>query len=216
VKLKNLLRPIYLARRVQYRLYELQHPGRPWISQGAIRYCMEHLNSQEHIGLEWGSGRSTIWYAEHLKFLTSVEHNKDWHTRIAADIKVRRVQNVNYLLVPLDHDEKRPTCPRYDPIPQYVKVVGRFQDNELDFVVIDGHYRQACVLAAINKIKPGGLLLIDNSNWMPLNHWGVPSDWQLVHQSDYISTQTTIWRKPELVQKTEKQDMRGVTHSQSS
>jgi hypothetical protein len=49
---------------------------------------------------------------------------------------------------------------------------------------------------ALAKLKPGGLLLVDDTNWLPLSEWGVPTTWQLVHQSTKINTVTSIWRKP--------------------
>ena len=69
-------------------------------------------------------------------------------------------------------------------------------DASVDFVVIDGHYRQACVLAALPKIKPGGRLLIDNSNWLSTLDWGVPSSWPLVHRSSNVMAETSIWERP--------------------
>jgi hypothetical protein len=77
-----------------------------------------------------------------------------------------------------------------------VKVVEEFDDESIDFVVVDGHYRQACILEALKKIKSGGFLLVDNTNWMPLKEWGVPCDWSIVHQSSNVMTETTIWKKP--------------------
>lgn len=50
--------------------------------------------------------------------------------------------------------------------------------------------------AALPKLKPGGLLLIDNTDWKDPPHVHVPKDWPLVHQSCNVMTETSIWRKP--------------------
>lgn len=179
---------VYLARRVAYKLYEVTHPHAPWIAQGAVRFLDANL-SREWIGLEWGSGRSSSWYADRLQSLVSIEHDREWYERVSP----RLPANAECRYIALNHDQSEPTRADYNPLPDYVKVIDEF--DRLDFVVVDGHYRQACVKAAVPKLARGGLLLIDNTNWLPLAEWGVPADWPIVHQSENIMTQTTIWRK---------------------
>ncbi|WP_394821330.1 class I SAM-dependent methyltransferase [Pendulispora albinea] len=186
-------RPWYLMRRIAYKAYEMRHPDEPWISQGAVRFCDAHLHRGMR-GVEWGSGRSTAWFAQRLGHLVSVEHSFEWHAIVSR--KLEALRNVDYRFVALDHPEKQPTVPRYDPQPRYVAVVNDFEDGSLDFAVVDGHYRQACVLAVLPKLRAGGLLLIDNTDWMPLDEWGVPSSYPIVHQSRNVMTQTTVWEKP--------------------
>lgn len=193
--LNSLLRPIYLIRRIIYKFYELTHPDEPWISQGAIRFCEKILN-QEQIGLEWGSGRSTIWYGSRLKSLLSIEYDMSWHSQVVTSLEKKKLTNVECRYITLEHDLKEPTRLHYEKTPNYVKVTEEFQDNSLDFVVVDGHYRQACIFAALKKIKPGGWLLVDNTNRLPIEEWGVPSSWIIVHQSNNVMTETTIWQKP--------------------
>lgn len=190
-------RPITAVRRVSYKLYELTHPDEPWIAQGAIRFCEASL-TREMAGFEWGSGRSTAWFAQRLGSLTSIEHEPGWFKIVQEKLKSCGIRNVTYRHVPLNHPPHEPNRPIYDPVPDYVAAVEQFRDGTLDFAVVDGHYRQACILAAIRKLKPGGLLLVDNTNWAPLREWGVPPDWKLVHQSNNVMTETTIWRKPQV------------------
>jgi hypothetical protein len=104
--------------------------------------------------------------------------------------------NVDYRLLPLAHSQETPTHPVYDPLPRYVAAVAGLEDASLDFAVLDGHYRQACLRAALSKLKPGGMLLLDNSNWLSQSEWGVPSSWPLLHRSENVVTQTSIWQKP--------------------
>jgi hypothetical protein len=47
-------------------------------------------------------------------------------------------------------------------------------------------------------LKHGGLLLVDDTNWLPMEEWGVPATWPIVHQSMKINTVTSIWRRPSL------------------
>lgn len=195
MKISYLSKPIYLAQRIAYKLYELTHSDEPWIAQGAIRFCEKHL-TQEHIGLEWGSGRSTAWFGSRLKSLVSIEYHQVWHSTVMNQLHKKGINNVDCRYIPLGHKPEEPTYPYYEKTPQYVSVVEEFQDKSIDFVVIDGHYRQACILVSLGKIKPGGFLLVDNTNRLPIEEWGVPADWPIVHQSRNVMTETTIWKKP--------------------
>ena len=196
MKLIDILRrPVYFFRRIAYKIYEITHPNEPWIAQGAIRFCDRHL-TKEQVGLEWGSGRSTAWFGSRLRSLLSIEYDPAWHNIVLASLEKKGIKNVECRYVPVEHDLNEPTTPHYEKTPAYVRVADEFEDNSLDFVVVDGHYRQACVLAVLKKIKPGGLLLIDNTNWLSLADWGVPDGWEIVHQSANVMTETTIWQKP--------------------
>jgi predicted O-methyltransferase YrrM len=168
------------------------HPNEPWISPGAVQFCATHL-SRNQAGLEWGSGRSTRWYGERLARLLSIEFNPDWHADVNENIK--DLPDVECRLIRLEHPSDQPTKPDYDPLPKYVAVAKEFPDNSLDFVVVDGHYRQACVKQALTKLKPGGLLLVDDFWFLPLPEWGVPSSWPVVHKSNNSYKSTIIFRK---------------------
>ena len=51
-------------------------------------------------------------------------------------------------------------------------------------------------MPAIPKLKVGGLLLLDNSNWLSDGEWGIPASWRLLHRSSNVMTVTSIWEKP--------------------
>jgi hypothetical protein len=184
-----LRRPDYMRDKVR----ELLHRHEPWISPEAVRFCAAHL-TREQVGLEWGSGYSTRWYAERLGKLLSIESNPRWHTKVSG--MIRHLESVECRFIPLEHPLDRPTRLNYDPLPQYVAVVTQFDDKALDFIVVDGHYRQACVKQAMVKLKEGGLLLLDDYGFLPLPEWGVPNSWPIVHKSSNSYKDTIIWRRP--------------------
>ena len=187
--------PFRFLRRVWYFFYERAHPTEPFIAPAAIRFLDAAL-PRDGVGLEWGSGRSTQWFARRLHRLVCVEHDEAWYEEVQQQLHQAEIDNVDYRLIPLDHPPQEPTRPIYDPLPRYVALAGEFPDSHFDFIEIDGHYRQACVLAALNKLKPGGLLLVDDTSWLPLADWGVPPAWAVVHQSVKINTVTSIWQRP--------------------
>jgi hypothetical protein len=52
----------------------------------------------------------------------------------------------------------------------YVSITNKYEDESLDFVLIDGIYRGACSNAALRLLRPGGILVLDDA------HWYLPSD----------------------------------------
>jgi predicted O-methyltransferase YrrM len=140
-------------------------------------------------GVEFGSGRSTAWFARRLARLTSVEHDPGWHEKVKADLERGGIGNVDYRFVPAEP----PGAPADRP--RYAAVLDDFPDGSLDLVVVDGHYRDACLALAPPKLKPGGLLLVDD-----VAFWGgrppVPPGWALAHDSTNGIKNTHLWRKP--------------------
>lgn len=155
--------PRYIANRINEIIYIKTYPTHPWLTKSANMILMSYLRGDE-IGLEFGSGRSTLWFAKRVKRLTSVEHDDLWHERVMQGLKENEITNVDYLYVPQDAPDKS------GDKSTYVKVMDRFDTNSLDYVLVDGVYRDFCALIATEKVRPGGTLIIDNVNWF------LPSD----------------------------------------
>lgn len=182
--------PVWLARRAANKVRERLRPNDPWLAPGAIRYLDKTLQA-EWAGFEWGSGRSTKWFGERLRTLISIEHDAGWHSLIQK--RIQGMSNVTLCHIPLSHPSERTGEVAYDPLPEYVAAVHEVADESLDVVLVDGPYRQPCVAAALPKLRAGGILIIDNTDWLPIEEWGVPSAWPICHQSRNVMTQTTVW-----------------------
>lgn len=193
---RNLVRPAYAARRMLKRVHERLRPDAPWIAPSTVRYLEGQVTPSTRV-LEFGSGRSTMWFAMRCAHVTSVEHDASWYERVSGTLRERQLEGrVDLRLVPLDHPIDEGTRPAYDPEPEYVSEATRAANGSFDVVLVDGHYRQACILASLAKLKPGGLLVVDNSNWLALPEWGVPSNWTVVQQGSFYGDVTTVWRRP--------------------
>jgi len=150
--------PRYLISRVVEKQYRRTHPDLPWLTQTANR-MLDTLILPPDQGLEFGSGRSTLWFANRVNHLTSVEHNPEWYARVSTWLTEKSYQNVDYRLCPgKDHAMNR------NDLPEYVQIVKDLPGNSLEFVLVDGIFRDACALLALEKLKPGGFLIIDNAN----------------------------------------------------
>lgn len=138
-------------------------PTDPWLAREAIG-LIERLLLPTDVALEFGAGRSTRWIGRRVKTLTSVEHNAEWHRRVTEMLAAARIANVE-----LVHREKDVPDAQGSQS-AYVEVLDRFHDASVDFVLVDGMYRNYCARGAVAKIKPGGLLVVDNANWyLPSN-----------------------------------------------
>lgn len=182
-----------LLQRTANKAYQCLRPNDPWLAQGAIRF-LDRALSPDGVGLEWGSGRSTSWFGRRLASLTSIEHDQAWYETVQE--RARELSSVQLRYIPLDHPAEETGHRQYDPLPGYVAVANEFADESLDLALVDGAYRQACVSAVLPKMRPGGLLVVDNTDWLPIEQWGIPSTWETCHQSANVVTQTTVWTPP--------------------
>lgn len=148
----------YMRSRLAEAFYQRSRPEEPWLTRGA-NLALSSLLKPTDLGLEFGSGRSTLWFAARMRHLTSVEHNQNWHSRVTGMLRDRGVRNVTYLSRETLDDEAAGDA---DP---YAAVARTFEDRSLDFVLVDGAQRGLCALAALPKLRPGGVLVIDNVNW---------------------------------------------------
>jgi hypothetical protein len=180
-------RPSYLFHWLRLAIRKRLVPPEPWISQKAIRYLDEHLRTNMKVW-EWGSGHSTAWLAERVGSLVSIEHHAGWSRMVSNRLQMRGLSNAQCRYVS--------ETAAGTQAPAYVQAIADAPDASFDLIFIDGEHRMLCVGAGLPKLRPGGILLIDNTNWMPLAEWGVPPEWPILHQSCNGNTQTTIWRKP--------------------
>lgn len=190
-----LLHPIIFVRRVAYKIYEMRHPEDPWIAQGAVQFLDQNLKKDMKL-FEWGSGRSTLWFSKRVKQVVSIEYNSQWASKLSAMLSDKKVANVDLRYVPLDHEYKAPTQKYYETTPKYVSEIFKFAKEDFDVILVDGHYRLTCVDKCLDYLRPGGFLVIDNSNRVSLESWEIPKSWPLVHQSNNVMTETTVWQKP--------------------
>ena len=150
--------PRYVYHRTRQLFYERAHPDSPWLTPAAIDLLATLLRPADR-GAEFGSGRSTVWFADRVAALTSVEHDPRWHAAVTAKLKDRGIGNVDYILAPEDQPMER------GGDSAYARTALSFADASLDFALVDGHYRDYSAKFILPKIKPGGMLIIDNVNW---------------------------------------------------
>jgi predicted O-methyltransferase YrrM len=133
----------------------------PWIAEGIIALLdiFFEANRSARV-LETGMGGSTIYFEKRSRMLVSIEHDQGWFFKIAnkffqiVDMRMDDESQflcTNYLNFHLAN--KRP----------YHQIIDKIPDNFFDLILIDGRDRVKCIRSAIPKLKPGGWLVLDNS-----------------------------------------------------
>lgn len=187
----------YAVRRVQQEWFVWTHPRSPWLPREAVRFLDAWLRSSD-VGLEWGSGYSTPWFAKRVGLLHSIEHDRRWYESIQRD---------------LDGDE-RVRLHLADADTSYLETIELLEKSPvLDFCLVDGLFRDLCALEASRLLAPGGLLIVDNVERYMATGLGLPEaaegwasdiwrrfgqevdDWRSLWFDDGVSA-TAMWIKP--------------------
>jgi len=164
----------------------------PWLTYSSIEWLEKNLKPNMNT-FEWGSGGSTIFFAKRVNKITSIEHDNEWYKDVSRKINDEKIVNCDYNLIPLIKDDLN------DP---YSKSIQRYPNNSFDLIIVDGKNRNECIFEAKNKLKAGGILLLDNSERKEyteginsLNGWK-RTDFFGPGPYNYYFWQTSIFIKP--------------------
>tara|TARA_B110000003_G_scaffold275872_1_gene319864 strand:- start:5406 stop:6017 length:612 start_codon:yes stop_codon:yes gene_type:complete len=152
----------YIFSRIREILYQKKNPTDPWLTAESIK-ILNSILKKDDVGLEFGSGRSSIWFANKVKFINSVEYKKEWFDIISKQIKSKKKlkKKINIRLLKEKND--------------YIGYIRTFKKESLDFCLVDSIWRDYCALNVIPKIKVGGILILDNANWYIPSHSKSPN-----------------------------------------
>lgn len=120
----------------------------PWYTYPAIEY-LKQLDFSNKTVFEYGSGNSTIFWSKLVKKIVSVEDNKTWYQKVSNKISNFQINNCSLKFIPEEES--------------YIKEIVNHEN--FDVIIIDGHYRTKCAQEVIKKLNPGGLIILDNSDW---------------------------------------------------
>lgn len=182
-------------------LFRRRNPHAPWLTETSVGFISSWLRSGDR-GLELGSGQSTLWFANRVRWLVSLEHDARWYDRTSGLMRERGIRNVEYVYRP--------------DVDSYARFVEALPDGSFDFILLDGGERDRLAPTCASKLKIGGLLIVDNANWYlphatrapgslgpqgwpPTARWQVfadaVADWRVIWTSDGV-TDTALFVKP--------------------
>jgi predicted O-methyltransferase YrrM len=121
------------------------HQVVPWLGYRAIRH-LDGLIGQDWKVLEFGSGMSSLWFAQRCKLLVSIETDPAWYEKVTALLARRGITNIDYRL---QNDSKPLTLDEHP-------------DHSFEFALVDGTARYPEAMLATQKVRPGGYIYLDN------------------------------------------------------
>lgn len=136
--------PEYVWHRVIQIVYHRSQPDAPWLTEGVVQILDRWLQSND-IGIEWGSGRSTVWLAKRVGHLLALEHDSHWARTVSAKLRTEGLTNVDFRLAS-GTEYSSPGV----------------EDESADFAIVDGVDRDECAVNATRYVRSGGILLIDD------------------------------------------------------
>jgi SAM-dependent methyltransferase len=189
---------------------------KPWVTFPAIEYLENRLKPGHRV-FEWGSGGSTLFFANRAAKVISVEHESEWHTAVAEKLEksayVAKVQNI------LAEPDKTPSSDwRFSSgaanlgdrsFEDYVRQIERYEEGSFDLVIVDGRARMGCLAAALGKVVPGGAVMLDNANYpryakrlaaLRANELSGWKEVRLAGPGPYSKTpcwETIVWERPQ-------------------
>jgi SAM-dependent methyltransferase len=128
-------------------------PERPWIVPAAIGWLRRRIRSDWSV-LELGAGRSTVWFARRAGRVISFEDNEFWAEQTRGRLREVGLENVEL---------------RQLAVEGFAAEVDTLPDGSFDLVVVDfleapAVTRIDVLKRAMERVKPGGLLLLDDSD----------------------------------------------------
>lgn len=118
----------------------------PWMNYPFLEFIKGRLK-KNHSLFEYGSGYSTVFFAEMIKSVTSVEYDKDWFEK-AKDL-INDFSNTEIIFQELNED--------------YSTAINK-SDRKYELIIIDGRNRVKCALNSFEHLTSDGVLILDDSS----------------------------------------------------
>ncbi len=118
----------------------------PWFTYPAISFLKGRIQS-DMVVFEYGSGNSTLWWAEQVSSIISYEHVLEWFNSLGE----RMPSNVEYVYCELNYGG------------EYSRAILGYR-NRFNIVVVDGRDRVNCAKNSLGALRGDGVIIWDNSD----------------------------------------------------
>lgn len=142
----------------------------PWVTYPFIDFIEQKLQKNLSV-FEFGSGNSTLWYANKVLKVVSVEHDKAWYEKIKNQLPSNAILNYCELVRGGDYS-------------MFANNLG----EKFDVVIVDGRDRVNCIKSSVSCLSDGGVMVLDDSerseysegiefliqkNFKKIDFWGI-------------------------------------------
>ena len=119
-----------------------------WLPYGLTDTLRDRIGPGTRV-FEYGGGGSTAWFADLGAEVTTVEHHPEWVAHLTEQFR---------------DDEHVDLVQRSDAdaYADYVSAIDDYPDASFDVVVVDGRERVRCFEHSVAKVRPGGVLILDD------------------------------------------------------
>lgn len=149
----------------------------PWINFPALEFLEKHLRPEYKV-FEFGGGGSTLFFCKNVAEVATVEDHPEWFAVLTATIRDKGYRHWKGFQVPPEKDtQHRALQSPGDPaaflsgakglegmsFEKYARTIDTYPADYFDVVLVDGRARPSCIRQALPHVKPGGLLVVDNT-----------------------------------------------------
>jgi hypothetical protein len=124
---------------------DIQNNPVAWVTYPFMDFIRSRLDRSMKI-FEYGSGNSTLYYANLVDSVTAVEHDKKWYDQLTLDIP----ENVDL------HFQSPESTESYAHFPNTLK-------NKFQIIIIDGRSRVKCMMRSTTALTKDGIIVLDDS-----------------------------------------------------
>ena len=148
--------------------------NKPWLPYLVTDYIRQLKPKRV---FEWGSGESTLFFANlpKLERLVSIEHDHDYYEDLWKKLGGRSQIDLRFISFDKGEIGPNPADPEHYKsgstnlgevnFKRYCKVIDDY--GLFDLILIDGMARASCLTHAISHVKSGGCIVLDNTGDRP-------------------------------------------------
>ncbi len=128
------------------RPVDLSGESMPWMNIPIVNFIKNRLSLKIKL-FEYGSGHSTLFFANRVNRVVSVEYNQNWFNSIQklAPANVKLI----YKAKDIDGD--------------YCRTISDEVPEKFNAIIIDGRDRVNCAKQSVNAVSDDGIIILDDS-----------------------------------------------------
>lgn len=135
----------------------------PWYTRPCLEW-LDTIDLKDKLVFEYGCGYSTLWYKSRNAEVYGVDDNERWALLSGSSLQISAYEYI--------HD-----------LTDY--------GTRFDIIIVDGILRDQCAVEAMNHLKSGGYLIIDNWDQPSVE----PNDWTLTKRAIEVM-KYTVYKEP--------------------